>query len=786
MKKSLASLLALLLGCTVASAQPTPLAKGEVPAPDQSQKDIASTAKASRRSPPPASLRVSRTPVLTPAQGAGAKLNQLRAAAKAKGKHAAEGHYIVLFKDSYFPFETADKGAKHAIAADGENVSDKVTKIVKAVGGEITALYPALGGFSIIIDQAGADALKSLPEIESVSPEGEAKAQQSIPFNWAQYRVDTRSRPTTWPTVPRVNDATGVDIFVVDSGINKSISQFDYSTNPSITSYFSDVSATFAPLEDPLNPQEGDTSAWADRAVSDDGIPGHGTSVASILVGKSLGNCYGATIHSVRWTLTGSGSTGPVVQCLDWVLANMSSKSVVTLSLATFAADPGAPALNAAVNRVIAAGAAVVVAAGNAPANSSPTNVAYVAPANVPDAITVGATTPSDTYASFSNYGPGVDIWAPGDQVGVAPADNTIPRLRNGTSFAVPYVAAAAAVHLRNNPPPTSADRTYWADVVRNMIVANATSGAISGLPAGSNNYFLYADQSRANWQRPNLNLLGGAGTVTHDIDVSGTKYDQVLMGGPSVTVQADAGQIVRCSWIDEDGDILQAELSGSGILYIELENPGPAAEPVKYNQPGVNYVSGRARLAVIGASKNTYLSVFSVGRNNSANQSLFKSGVTYDGKASIANVLTAESKSIAAILLGNAVLSTDTDFTGIYTLANVDQRLVVRDIKAYGTAQPNLVIGDQSQITTFSGRPIIAGGDLIQPNGLPIRVSSATPTALWVNANQDSHGNWVAAQSLSSARLIAPTGIRALPFATRTAGPSPYDATPSGTTSAN
>jgi len=50
-----------------------------------------------------------------------------------------------------------------------------------------------------------------------------------------------------------------------------------------------------------------------------------------------------------------------------------------------------------------------VVAAGG-----SNVDIGNTSPARVPSAITVGAVTTGDARASSSNYGPGVDIWAPG------------------------------------------------------------------------------------------------------------------------------------------------------------------------------------------------------------------------------------------------------------------------------------------------------------------------------------------------------------------------------------
>ena len=72
--------------------------------------------------------------------------------------------------------------------------------------------------------------------------------------------------------------------------------------------------------------------------------------------------------------------------------------------------------------------------------------------------------------------------------------------------------------------------------------------------------------------------VWGGGEEVGSDIAFQGNTYDQVLMTGGTVVIEADPGQIVRTSYLDGNGDILQAEFSacrsgeiqstGSGVCY--------------------------------------------------------------------------------------------------------------------------------------------------------------------------------------------------------------------------
>jgi len=87
---------------------------------------------------------------------------------------------------------------------------------------------------------------------------------------------------------------------------------------------------------------------------------------------------------------------------------NRLDKSVVSMSLGASKFKP----LDDAVEKLVAEGVAVVVAAGNNGGDAGATS-----PASAPNALTVGASDINDARASFSNYGPVVDVHAPGVDV---------------------------------------------------------------------------------------------------------------------------------------------------------------------------------------------------------------------------------------------------------------------------------------------------------------------------------------------------------------------------------
>lgn len=345
-------------------------------------------------------------------------------------------HYIVVFKE------------------DVTKVAENANVMVNQIGGKLKFVYQhAVKGFAVQVSEQAVKALLNNPNVAYIEED------QIVSINVTQYnatwgidRVDQRDLPLS-TTYTYEYTGAGVDVYVIDTGIRLDHVEFEGRAVTGI-----DIITS--------------------GGTANDGN-GHGTHVAGTIGGKTYGIAKGVKLYAVRvLDNSGSGTVSGIVAGVDWVTSHHTTNpAVANMSLGGSASTT----LDNAVRNSIADGITYVVAAGNSYANAS-----NYSPARVTEAITVGSTTSTDGFSSFSNYGSVVDILAPGSNITSAwYTSSTATNTLSGTSMASPHVAGAAALYLQANPTVTPA-------TVQSAIVNNATLNKITSVPTGTPNRLLY------------------------------------------------------------------------------------------------------------------------------------------------------------------------------------------------------------------------------------------------------------------------------------------------------
>lgn len=281
----------------------------------------------------------------------------------------------------------------------GTHVRAEGRELLEANGALDIRPFRLMPGAEATIDPAVVGVLRRHPLVDYIEPVTEGTwLTQTTPWNISRVKA-----PQAWSE----GTGSGVKLLIVDSGIDDEHDDLD-----------------------PYVIQACDQSNGVDQY-------GHGTHVSGIAAALDnsidvVGVAYDVEVWSSK-VGTLAPSTGAVQCAVEFARTN----DLFVLSM-SFSVTPST-ALTDEINGAYDDGIVLVAAAGN----SGTGTMSY--PAGLDAVIAVGATDDDDVRWTYSNYGSGLELVAPGVDVlstcmGGGTCENT------GTSMAAPHVAAAAAL----------------------------------------------------------------------------------------------------------------------------------------------------------------------------------------------------------------------------------------------------------------------------------------------------------------------------------------------------
>lgn len=408
------------------------------------------------------------------------------------GRNIIPNRYIIVFKDSIKSEEVDfhkqwvnEQHLTHAKALYEANPTHEFFKgAAEESSSELGGLLDAFhidgllsGYFGYFLDDT-IDLIRRNPMVKFVEKDSRVFASEFDTQNgapWGLSRISHRDALTLGSFNKYLYDSDageGVTSYVIDTGVNVDHKEFEGRA------------------------KWGSTIPQGDQDVDGNG---HGTHCAGTIASKHYGVAKKADVVAVKVLRSnGSGTMSDVVKGVEYA-ANAHSKAVKESkkgfkgSTANMSLGGGkSPSLDLAVNAAVQAGIHFAVAAGNDNADAC-----NYSPAAADKAVTVGASTLSDSRAYFSNYGKCVDIFGPGLNIlSTYIGSDTATATLSGTSMASPHVAGLLSYYLSLQPGSDSEFFTAKGGItpaqLKKKIIEYSSKDKLSDIPSDTPNYLIY------------------------------------------------------------------------------------------------------------------------------------------------------------------------------------------------------------------------------------------------------------------------------------------------------
>ena len=191
----------------------------------------------------------------------------------------------------------------------------------------------------------------------------------------------------------------------------------------------------------------------------------------------SQGVAKDVALVSVKvFTADGRGSVGSVLAGLNYMLQEKDVTSdVAMVANLSFGTPVGIDIFRKVVESLISKNVTVTASAGN-----EASDACKKFPGSIDGVLTIGASTVNDEVAKFSNIGPCLDLFAPGDRITSAWRSANFDRATlSGTSQSSAFAAGVAALILELDP-------TMKPSEVKDFLYESAETDSLLGIPDGT------------------------------------------------------------------------------------------------------------------------------------------------------------------------------------------------------------------------------------------------------------------------------------------------------------